>query len=197
MHFPEDAAVRLTGLSKQRLGVWRTMGLYRPAISVDGVHLYSFRDLVSLRVLRELANKLRPGELKRIGVELRRFDADPWATMQFSSDGREVTFKNPETGKNESMAFARQIVPGALVSLKRITAAVKRDAEKMSTRAKADHGKLTRTRGVLHNSQVFAGTRIPVKLVQELHADGVSTVEICEQYPTLTAKDVRAALRAS
>jgi len=48
--------------------------------------------------------------------------------------------------------------------------------------------------GKLGGKPVIRGTRIPVSLVVELVASGMSTEEIIREYPELTEEDVRAAL---
>ena len=42
---------------------------------------------------------------------------------------------------------------------------------------------------------VIKGTRIPVYLVVELMASGMSEAEVLEEYPSLSREDVRAALQ--
>ena len=48
---------------------------------------------------------------------------------------------------------------------------------------------------VLAGKPVVKGTRLSVQLILELLADGWSSEEVLEQYPTLTRDDVLACLR--
>ena len=48
---------------------------------------------------------------------------------------------------------------------------------------------------VLAGKPVVKGTRLSVQLILELLADGWSTEEVLDQYPTLTKDDVFACLR--
>ena len=48
---------------------------------------------------------------------------------------------------------------------------------------------------VLRGKPVIKGTRIPVYLVVELVASGMSEAEVLKEYPNLSREDVRAALR--
>jgi uncharacterized protein (DUF433 family) len=48
---------------------------------------------------------------------------------------------------------------------------------------------------ILRGKPVIKGTRIPVHLVVELMASGMSVTEVLNEYPTLTREDVRAALK--
>ncbi len=47
--------------------------------------------------------------------------------------------------------------------------------------------------GVLGGKPVIKGTRVPVYLIVELLAGGMSPKEIVKEYPELTEEDVRAA----
>lgn len=47
---------------------------------------------------------------------------------------------------------------------------------------------------VLSGKPVIKGTRIPVYLIIELLADGMTEKEILSQYPTLKKEDIKAAL---
>ncbi len=47
---------------------------------------------------------------------------------------------------------------------------------------------------ILVGKPVIKGTRIPVYLIIEFLANGVTEEEILDQYPSLTKKDVKAAL---
>ncbi len=47
---------------------------------------------------------------------------------------------------------------------------------------------------VMHGARCFTGTRIPVSLVLDNLADGVSAEQILQQYPSLRAEHIPAAL---
>ena len=67
-------------------------------------------------------------------------------------------------------------------------------AKQLRKRRKEDIGKIKRHRYVAHNADVLAGTRIPTAAVWDFHVAGYSADAIIEQYPTLTAADVEAAI---
>jgi uncharacterized protein (DUF433 family) len=47
--------------------------------------------------------------------------------------------------------------------------------------------------GVMHGQAVIAGTRVPVSVVLDCLAAGMTSEEITAEYPTVTAAGVRAA----
>jgi Predicted transcriptional regulators len=61
--FTADQASRLTGVSRRQLGSWDRNGFFKPSIVYGErgayARLYSFRDLLSLKVLNQLRNKTR------------------------------------------------------------------------------------------------------------------------------------------
>ena len=54
--------------------------------------------------------------------------------------------------------------------------------------------KVSKSRNVNHNVPVLAGTRIPVRAIQRFAEDGYTVEQILVEYPSLTAKDVKAAI---
>lgn len=66
----------------------------------------------------------------------------------------------------------------------------------MSTHSTADLADfVTRSDEVMGGTPVFRSTRVPVQLVFDNLADGLSLEEILEEYPTLDRDDVVAFLR--
>jgi uncharacterized protein (DUF433 family) len=55
-------------------------------------------------------------------------------------------------------------------------------------------GRITIDPGVLVGKPVIRGTRIPVYLIVELVANGMTAKEILKEYPRLKEEDVKAAL---
>jgi len=47
---------------------------------------------------------------------------------------------------------------------------------------------------IMHGKPVIAGTRIPVYVILQLLAGGLSPEQICQEYPDLTKEDVQACL---
>ena len=93
----------------------------------------------------------------------------------------------------------RNITDGQLalkcVPLPSIADEVRREADKLRNRKKADEGKFEHHKFVARNSSVFRGTRIPVSIVGDFIEAGYSDDAIVAEYPSLTVKDVQAARR--
>ncbi len=68
-------------------------------------------------------------------------------------------------------------------------------ASKLRERTKADLGKISRKRYIVRNAYVIAGTRIRTEGIWNFHRAGYDTKAIVYEYPRLTPKDVRAAVR--
>ena len=56
-------------------------------------------------------------------------------------------------------------------------------------------GRISSDPDILHGKPCIKGTRIPVYLIVSLVAEGESVENIIEDYPSLTAEDIKAALR--
>jgi uncharacterized protein (DUF433 family) len=65
----------------------------------------------------------------------------------------------------------------------------------LNKRTGAEIGQVERRRGVVHNQAVIAGTRIPVSAIKAYSEAGYTTEQIIEEYPTLSAEDVEAAIK--
>lgn len=53
---------------------------------------------------------------------------------------------------------------------------------------------ITRTRGVMSGVPCIAGTRIPVSAIKSFHKAKFSVTAIRREYPTLSPKQIRAAI---
>ncbi|HWL46575.1 MAG TPA: DUF433 domain-containing protein, partial [Sphingomonadaceae bacterium] len=67
------------------------------------------------------------------------------------------------------------------------------EAEKLKKRDSDSIGKIERHRFRMRNAWVVGGTRIPVSAVMSFTEAGYSVKQIIEEYPDLTARDIRAA----
>ncbi len=194
--FTEYQASRLTGVSLRQLRYWAQDGFFKPGVAcgdkdVPMSRLYSFRDLMCLKVINAIRNdcKIPLHELRAVKERLAHLGDDLWAKTILYILGRTVVFHNPETGDKED-ARGQAVLQ---VPLRIISSDMRRAVEEMRRRDKAVMGKIDTKLGGSKNP-VIAGTRIPVRTIKAFTKEGYSVEAILEQYPTLTADDVRAAI---
>ena len=195
--FSEAQVQRLTGLSKSQLLRWRRDGFIRPAFD-NGErgafsHIYSFKDLVNLRVLNSLRNVHRVSliELKRTARELSHLGDDVWTATTLYVLKRKVVFVEPETRRKREVTGGQYVVD---IPLKVAISSARDAVAKLNRRNRAQIGKIVRSRFVSRNAPVLAGTRIPVKVIKDFAEAGYRPRQIIKEYPTLTAADVKAAV---
>ena len=188
--FSEDHAYRLSGVTKSQLRNWARAGILRPSFAADDrrgpfSRIYSFRDIAALRVLNELRNVhgVRPKELKAVSEALSHWGDDRWTRTTLYAVKGHVVWTEPDTGD--------QYVNG--IVLKIVVDDLNKAIRDLNRRSPEDYGRIERKKYVSHNAQVFAGTRIPVKVIQEFLKAGYDAAGIIKEYPTLTAADIAAA----
>lgn len=195
--FSVDHVVDLTGLSKGQIAYWDKTGFFRPNYGFENrrspySRIYSFRDVVGLRTLAILRNEHRISlqQLRRVAENLSHLKGDLWSRTKLYVLNKQVHFKEPETGK------VRGAVDGqyTMIELVRIADDVAEKVKKLRKRSPEQIGKAERHRFVARNAWVIAGTRIPVKAIQNFHAAGYTIAQILKEYPTLKREDVKAAL---
>ena len=106
--FPDEQAARLATVSLRQLRYWAKDGFMPPSLDLSdrgfpGSRLYSFRDLVCLRVLGQLKNVHRVSlqHLRRTKASLAHLGDDLWAKTTLYVLGRRVVVYNPEAGLTE------------------------------------------------------------------------------------------------
>ncbi|WP_159727783.1 DUF433 domain-containing protein [Methylosinus sp. Ce-a6] len=196
--FTEDQVTRLTGISQRQLRYWASDSFYKPSIKVDttdidGLRLYSFRDLVCLKVINALRNdvKIPLQELRATKERLAHLGDDLWAKTTLYVLGKKVVFENPETGEKEEVSSGQGVLQIPLVV---VTGQMADAVRAMRQRKDGSFGKIEQKRGIAQNQAVIAGTRIPVRSIQAFAKAGYTVEEINKQYPTLTKDDIIAAI---
>jgi len=187
----------LTGLTSSQLRRWDVMGFFRPHHVSENTRspysrLYTFRDIVGLRVISILKNdhKISLAKLKEVAEILEHHSDHPWSELKLSAWKKDVTWNNPLTGGRESVVEGQ----GVVFTIISVQADMSRKIEALKRRSEDQFGKFSQARTVAHNAVVFSGTRIPVETVRRFHAAGYSVEDILRQYPTLTSEDVQSAL---
>ena len=157
--------------------------------------IYSFRDVVCLKVLNTIRNESRVSlpHLREVREKLIHLGDDLWAKTTLYVLNRRVVFDNPETENREEVVSGQAILQ---IPLEVIHSHTEKEARKLFERDPETIGRIERRRGVASSQPVIAGTRISVRAIKAFKDEGYSFEEIQEQYPTLTEDDIRAALES-
>lgn len=199
--FSEDQAERLTGVTKRQLRYWDKTDFYRPSYAEDNrrasfSRVYSFKDIVALRVLSALRNQYSVSlqHLRDVSARLSHLESDParWAETRLYIHRKHVIWYEPGTDLPQEIAAGQYMVP---IHLQEVVADTKSRVEQLiSPRDQTKIGAIERSRYVVHNAHVIAGTRIPVNAIKRFAKSGYTADQILQEYPDITKEDVEAAL---
>jgi uncharacterized protein (DUF433 family) len=196
--FSEEHTAELAGVSRDQLRQWDKLGLLRPSYGAETTGLpygrvYSFRDLVSARVLGQLRNEHRVPipHLRETFGKLSRLTDAPWSSTVLFVLNRRIVIAEP------GQRFKRDIISGQQVlniPLKVVITGVRQAVLKLNQRSEGEVGKIVHGKFVAQNQAVISGTRIPVAAIKSFVAAGYDVAHIVKEYPSLTASDVQAAV---
>ncbi|RYD25869.1 MAG: DUF433 domain-containing protein [Lysobacteraceae bacterium] len=196
--FSAEQAGRLAGLSIAQLRDWDNHDFFRPSLALPNrrepySRIYSFEDLVGLRTLALLRTDygVSKQHLARAAYRLRQHHGKPWSALTLYVFNREVHFKNPQTGTVEGAVSGQRALPIKLAS---VAEDLRAKAESMRQRDPSTEGKVSQKRYTMRGTPVVAGTRIPISSIKAFADAGFSSAQIVEQYPSLSRRDVEAAL---
>jgi len=196
--FSADHVIHLTGLSKGQLAYWDKTEFFQPAHGAENrrfpySRIYSFKDVVGLRTLSILRNtyKCSLPHLREVARELVKYSEYPWADTKLYVLGRKVYFQEPETGLMRGVVNKQYTV----LPLVDIAEDMREKAEKLKHRDAGQTGQIVQHRLVAHNAPVIAGTRIPIRAIQQFAEAGYTAAQIMREYPMLTEVDIEAALQ--
>lgn len=195
--FGEEDASRLSGVSRSQRRHWHQIGLL-PASFGTGeasspyARIYSFRDLVALRVLNSLRNEhgVSLQHLREVARKLSHLGDQKWTATVLHVLEKRVVFDDPKTAER------REIVSGQRVFDIPLRAAISdtRDAIKTyNQRNTSELGVVVRQRFLQASEPVFEGTRIPVSAVRHYLDRGFCTEDILAEFPELTVPDIETA----
>jgi len=197
--FSEANVERLTGLTSAQLRYWDKTGFFAPAYADEDrrtpfSRIYSFKDVVGLRTLGLLRRQYDVSlqHLRQVAERLSHLQDDLWTRTTLYVLNRRVIVHEPGSGRLSDAVSGQYVLP---ISLKRIVADTKRDAEKLLRRPDAKIGKVEKSRRVLRNAPVIAGTRIPTAAIRRYNEAGFTVDQIIAEYPDLKPHDVEAALK--
>ena len=195
--FSAEATARLTGLSVTQLKLWDRDGFLKPSYAAENRHLpysrvYSFRDIVSLRVLGQLRNvhKVPMQHLKKVSRKLADFGDEKWTATTLYVLGKRVVFDDPRSNERKEIVSGQRVFD---IPLKLAISDTHEEIDRLNRRDADKVGHIVRERFVMQNEPVFDGTRIPVAAVRRYLAAGYSADQIISEFPQLTLDDVDAA----
>lgn len=197
--FSEEHAEKLSGVTIFQLRYWDRTGFYQPSYAEENrryafSRVYSFKDIVALRVLNVLRNQygVPLQHLRTVSERLSHLEDSRWTGVNLWVLNKRVIWTDPETEQPQEIVSAQYVVP--TLDLGKVVADTKHDVAELNARDKSKHGVIERSRYVLHNAPVLAGTRIPVEAIKRFYEAGYSIKKIIKEYPDLTREDVKAAL---
>ncbi len=195
--FSEEHAERLSRVSRHQLRRWDRIGFLKPSYgSADRKEpfsrIYSFRDIVSLRVLNDLRNekKVSLQHLRQVSQALNHLGDARWTATTLYVLGKKVVLEDPRTSRREEIVSGQQVLD---IPLRVVIADTKKAVANLNHRGEGVVGRIVQDRNVMQNEPVFAQTRIPVATVQKYIEAGFSERHILAEYPDLTAADIASA----
>lgn len=182
----------LTGLSESQLIDWDTSDFFRPSFAYENrrspySRIYSFEDVVGLRTLSILRNRVSMQHLREVAIRLKEHSGKPWSQLTLYTLNGEVHFRRPKSGMIEGVISGQC---GATIPLESVAEEIREKAEALKRRKPETIGKVAKHRFVMGGASVIAGTRIPVSSVRALADAGYSVGEILAEYPSLTQIDI-------
>ncbi len=195
--FSEADASRLSGLTIGQLRSWDRKGFVKPSYaetnrSLPYSRIYSFRDIVSLRVLGQLRNvhKVPLQHLRKVSDKLAHLGKSKWSATTLYVLGKRVVFTDPRTGKREEVVDGQRVFD---IPLRVVVSDTRKAIEQINHRSETAIGKVVHGKFTLQNEPVFEGTRIPVSTVKRYLEAGYLPDEILREFPDLTATDIETA----
>lgn len=196
--FSEEQVSGLTGLSRAQLRAWNRRGFIRPQFRIDDSgrrpfsYIYSFKDLLKLRVLNQLRNvyNVPMGELERVERELSHMGDEKWTSQRLWVHNRKVVFEEPESSRKREIS-TKQFV--AEIPLEVVTTDARADIARLNRRDAGEVGAIIKKRHLHSSDPVFAGTRIPVSAVIGYLDAGYSDADIMDRLPDIEPADIEAA----
>ena len=196
--FSAEHVSRITGLTPRQLRYWDGIGFFRPAYEhvgegIKAIKVYSFRDVVGLRVVSVLHNehKLSVQYLRKVAQELLNRSDSPWSSLTLAVCKGEVTIIDRAAGRGHGLFSGQYVLVPIIDQIRH----VRRAAANLSKRRADQVGLVEKHRNVAHNAPVFAGTRVAVRAVELFLDAGYSVDAILGEYPSLERADIEAVIR--
>lgn len=199
--FTEEHVSYLTGLTVHQLRYWDRTGFFLPSFASENrreplSRVYSFKDVVSLRVLGKLkGHGVSLQHLRQVSEKLAHLADEKWTKTTLYVWKKKVLFVDPD---DPTTKLPREVVSGQYAIPSIVLAAeasdTQRAVEQFRKRSPNTIGRIKRHRTTVQNAPVVAGTRITVAAIKRFNEAGYTAQQIIEQYPDLTEEDIKAAL---
>lgn len=195
--FSELDAARLSGLTIGQLRSWDRKRFLQPSYaeqnrSLPYSRVYSFRDIVSLRVLGQLRNTYNVPlqHLRKVSEKLSHLGDSRWTATTLYVLEKRVVFDDPRHDERIEIVSGQRVFD---IPLEVAISDTRKAIEQLNRREQKATGKIVHGRFTLQNEQVFEGTRIPVSTVKRYLDAGYDADAIITEFPDLTPKDIAAA----
>ena len=195
--FSEADAARLSSLSVGQLRAWDSKGFLKPSYAEVDRHLpysriYSFRDIVSLRVLGQLRNthKVPLQHLRKVFDTLAHLGDAKWTATTLYVLGKRVVFTDPANAQRVEVVSGQRVFD---IPLRLVISDTRKAIANLNHRDETESGKVVHGKFTLQNEPVFEGTRIPVSTVKRYLDANFSPEAIMMEFPDLTRTDIEMA----
>lgn len=188
MAFPADLTSVLTGASTGQLQRWSTTGLLRPELGRRPA-LYSFRDLVALRMFVKMRKQISLQRIRKAVTQLEAFDlTDHPSKYRLHTDGKSVYFH--EEGR--SVDLVRKPGQRLLLNLEDVFAPFEtlQGSEVVDFRRPRPHLEVREAR--LGGWPTIENTRVAFDSVAKLLVgDEIAPEDVRRFYPSVTPEGAR------
>ena len=195
--FSEADAARLSRLTVGQLRSWDRKCFVQPSYaetdrSLPYSRIYSFRDIVSLRILGQLRNvyKIPLQHLRKVSETLAHFGDVKWTATTLYVLGKRVVFTDPRTDERVKVVNGQRVFD---IPLHVVISDTRKAISDLNHRSASAAGKVVHGKFTLQNEPVFEGTRIPVSAVKRYLDADFSPEAIIQEFPGLTTIDIEAA----
>ncbi|MFZ1471140.1 MAG: DUF433 domain-containing protein [Paracoccaceae bacterium] len=195
--FSETDVARLSGLTVGQLRGWDRKGFVQPSYaesdrSLPYSRIYSFRDIVALRVLGQLRNvhKVPLQHLRKVSDTLAHLGDSKWISTTLFVLGKRVVFTDPRDDKRVEIVSGQRVFD---IPLRVAISDTRKAIENLNHRSESEVGNVVHGKFTLQNEPVFEGTRIPVSTVKRYLDAGYLPDAIMLEFPGLTHADIETA----
>lgn len=200
--FSDDQVQRLTKVTAGQLRYWDQTDFFRPSFASSDYRssfgrIYSFKDVVSLRVLNALRNQhgVSVQHLRKVRQRLLETSQNAWAGVKLYVLNKQVYWVEPDTQLPQEVASGQYLFH--TIDLAKEVEQVEADIHRLSKRDPDKVGQIEKRKSVNQSTAVLAGTRITVRAIQRFSSAGYTVEQILTEYPDLSREDVVAALEYS